>query len=507
MHNISKHSIEHLADELKFKCSKKISNGNPLIINSGITTSGPAHLGTLCEVLYPHAISRFLKTQKIKSEFLFIADMLDAFDKIPASARGHAAKLTPELGKPLCSVADPFGCCNSYGDHYLNELLGIIERFGVKAKLLKSPVLYIEGRYDEYAKTYIGRFGETKQILQETSGRTLPKSWFPIMPICKCGKIATTRVLSLVIENNEYVYEYVCEDKGEYKGCGCIGKNSLSDHSYKLAWRLDWPSRQHFLNVDVEGAGLDHMTKGGSCDTAREILAKFFNYGIIAYKFGFILLKGKKYSKSLGIGLTLADLTSLLPAEMITYALLRSDLEQNKEIDLTGQSLLQMMREYEASVQFYDRYMAGGSEGLDRSERKKAIALMLASDRHEKIYERFTNALISYQISSGRGGDSTLDSYVESWIGNQLVPEEYDFKVVFAGAKPLVAGYFASLRQNQDAASVHASVYDFATAKGIAPKDLFRDIYLTLIGKEKGPRLGKLIEQIGIEKIKKKYLV
>ncbi len=192
---------------------------------------------------------------------------------------------------------------------------------------------------------------------------------------------------------------------------------------------------------------------------------------------------------------------------MVTYALLRSDLEQNKEIDLTGQSLLQMMREYEASVQFYDRYMAGESEGLDRSERKKAIALMLVSDRHEKIYERFTNALINYQISGGRGGDSTLDSYVESWIGNQLVPEEYDFNVVFAEAKPMVVEYFASLRQNQDAAAIHASVYDFATAKGIAPKDLFRDIYLALIGKEKGPRLGKLIEQIGIEKIKKKYQI
>ena len=42
--------------------------------------------------------------------------------------------------------------------------------------------------------------------------------------------------------------------------------------------------------------------------------------------------------------------------------------------------------------------------------------------------------------------------------------------------------------------------YDFAKANSIESKALFIDVYHCLIGKERGPRLGKLIAALGLER-------
>ena len=48
--NINRHWTENLAQEV---VSKKKP---PFVISGGMTTSGPAHLGTVCEFLYPAAL-------------------------------------------------------------------------------------------------------------------------------------------------------------------------------------------------------------------------------------------------------------------------------------------------------------------------------------------------------------------------------------------------------------------------------------------------------------------
>ena len=38
------------------------------------------------------------------------------------------------------------------------------------------------------------------------------------------------------------------------------------------------------------------------------------------------------------------------------------------------------------------------------------------------------------------------------------------------------------------------------------PAQMFKECYLALLGKEKGPKLGKLIEAMGVEKVKNDVL-
>jgi len=50
---------------------------------------------------------------------------------------------------------------------------------------------------------------------------------------------------------------------------------------------------------------------------------------------------------------------------------------------------------------------------------------------------------------------------------------------------------------------VHNAIFEFAKTNGIEPKQFFAMLYQVLLGKEKGPRLGKLIAAIGVGRVKK----
>ena len=138
------------------------------------------------------------------------------------------------------------------------------------------------------------------------------------MPICeKCGKIATT----VVTKHDNEGYEYRCERDARYvKGCGYSGNAKISDHKYKIVWRLHWPAWKQILNSAIEGAGVDHNTKGGSEDTCKGITLRLMKKDYhIPYKYGFILLEGQKYSKSKGLGLGVTELLTLIPPEILKY--------------------------------------------------------------------------------------------------------------------------------------------------------------------------------------------
>src|SRR3989339_654087 len=122
-----KHWSEWLADRIIEE--KK----EPYIITAGITTSGPAHLGTLCEFLFPNAIKKQLEKKGKQATFYFLADILDAFDSVPVAMEKYSKELEPHLGKPLCFVPDPTGKSKSFGDYFLDEVRGLMGLFGVHA--------------------------------------------------------------------------------------------------------------------------------------------------------------------------------------------------------------------------------------------------------------------------------------------------------------------------------------------------------------------------------------
>ncbi|MGV8176392.1 MAG: lysine--tRNA ligase [Candidatus Bilamarchaeaceae archaeon] len=501
---LHKHWAEQIAEKAEQRPKEKY------IITSGMTTSGPAHLGTLCEFLFPSTIRKALEKDGKKADYYFIADILDAFDGIPSNMQKYEKELTPHLGKPLCDVPDPTGKTKSFGDHFLDETKEIMKRFDIDAKHEKANELYASGRMDEYARFFLKNEAQAKKIIEDVSGKEQKKEWSPIMPICaNCGKIATTRVLS----HDGEEYEYVCDKDVEYtKGCGFRGKARISDHRYKLQWRLHWPAWMKVYKTDIEGAGMDHHTKGGSWDSTVAVFNEMFKEEPpVGYKFGFILFKGKKYSKSKGIGMGVTELMEILPPELLKYMLLKPDLEENTDIDPEPKKLMSLIEDFQEHAKLVGRDV----DSMDRSERKKVMAIALSTKKvHWKV--PFLDALLYYEIygdwervkkeSGDPEGVEYLKPYILKWIEKKFVPEEYMFQYSPRKAEGAVKEFIEGLNPEMDALAIHNAVFDFAKGRGIEPKEMFRLVYLTLIGKERGPRVGKLVHIVGVGKVKKDTL-
>jgi lysyl-tRNA synthetase class 1 len=490
----------------------------PYVISGGMTTSGPTHLGTVCEFLFPQAIADSLRYMGKDAKYIFVADIFDAFDGVPSVFEQYRQQLEPHLGKPLTSVPDPTGKTASFGDYFLADAKQAMDKLGVKPEIVRATDLYSSGAMDKYARLFLKEEQKVRGIVAGTSLREkLPDWWSPIMPLCeKCGKIATTRVLS----HKGDEYEYACDRDVEYaKGCGYKGKAKITDHSWKLTWRLHWPAWMDHFGTSAEGAGVDHYTRGGSMDTLRAIFKEIFRKPHpVEYKFGFILYKGRKYSKSKGTGMGVAELMELLPPEVMKYMLLKPDIQENVDISPTPLNCLRAIEDYEKAIGLL---LSGKLGELTRADRKRCLAAKLASESEAAKGRRgwktpFLDLLLYRQLQMGydkmlqatgdAAGLEKLMPYVEAWEKRNFIPEEYSFAYCPQKAQPHAAAFFAHLIVGMDALAIHNTAFLIAKERGIPPAKLFEECYLALLGKPRGPKLGKLVDALGIERVKKDVL-
>jgi lysyl-tRNA synthetase class 1 len=481
----------------------------PFIITAGMTTSGPAHLGTVCEFFYPYTIKQALAERGYDAKVIFIADILDAFDSIPFEVKNYEEQLAKQLGQPLSNVIDPFGCHASFGEHYLSEVEEAIKNLQVEVEIKKVNELYKSGAFDKFAKIFLENEEKTKEIVATTSGKDISSlnDWSPIMPICEnCGKIATTRVIWHDNEN----YEYICDrDVGYTKGCGYHGFGKISQHNYKLQWRIHWPSWQSYFHSSAEGGGVDHFTRGGSWDTAVEIHKQILkDEPPVGYKYGFFLFKGKKFSKSKGIGITAKQLLQLVPPEIVKYILVEPDLQENKDFDPAGEKLLYIYDELERISKL--------TQPSNRAEKKKLMAFKLVIKKLN-WKAKFSEILLRYQIYkdwkkvgemlNDKEGVTYLAPYIEEWIKQGYAPERYSFsinptKIKNEEHKKIVNEFLNRLDENMSDIDIHNLVYKISKEKQISANEVFSILYNAIIGKSSGPRFGRLVVAIGISNVK-----
>jgi len=164
------------------------------------------------------------------------------------------------IGRRLIDVPDPFGCHGNWVDHYWKDFGGVLERFAPHVRIVTTTEAYRNPEMQAIVRDLAGRGEEVRAVVNRYRERhPYPAGWIPFESYCEdCGTIGAR---TTGIEGTSASYR--CER------CGHEGRSSIEKG--KLNWRLEWPALWKVYRVDIEPFGKDHATPGGSRDSCMEI--------------------------------------------------------------------------------------------------------------------------------------------------------------------------------------------------------------------------------------------
>jgi lysyl-tRNA synthetase class 1 len=501
----------HWADKI---AQEIIASGKykPYWVDDMKTPSGFAHIGSMLGPVIHSVIYRALKDAGQKVRFSYVFNDFDPADEFPAVLK---KALEGHQGKALKMVPSPDPNFDNLADFLADDLKKSIEYLGFEAEYISSWELYHQGKFDEVIRVALDNSEMIQEIYHKVSGsRKKEKGWLPFQVICeKCGKLGTTKVFAW--DGKEVSYR--CEPNlvTWAEGCGYEGKIAPFGGTGKLPWKVDWAAHWKVIGITVEGAGKDHASAGGSYDIAMTICKEVFNYPM-PYKFPyeFILIGGKKMSSSKGLGLKAHDLVKILPAEVARFLFVNADIKSQSNFDPVGTM---------AIPDLFDEYDKAREEG----SRSYVLSQIKEVPKKEKnlTIPRFRD--IANYLSQGLSDEEVLEKiegselavanerikYAKVWLEN-YAPGEFKFEMtknISETAKKLsdeqkkyLGKIIPLLSQKTDGAKLQISLYELSKSLGIATKDAFSAIYLSLIGKTHGPRAGVLILNLGTDKVTKR---
>lgn len=497
------------------------------VINGGWSPSGDFHIGNAREIITAYAIHHQLQLLGHDTDLKFVVDNFDSFDRIPSTMKSYKNKLRPYLGKPINMIPDPTGQAESYAEKFSQTLVDAIEDWGFDVSVHYAADMYKQGLYDDYLRIFLEKENEIQQIMENIAGNRLDSFVNIVCP--NCGNLRTTTLSSIDGEN----LLFQCETKREFQGCGYSGETKISDHNWKLKWRLDWPARQKFLGVTVEPAGKDHSVAGGSIDTSLEIHKRIFNAEPpIMPRYGFITMKGKKLSGSKGTGIPAKNLRKLLDPQAYFFLIFKNSLRKDVEFNYMSVEYMKLVDEFVMSRRMLNGYTYPGTER--QLEKLKLAARLALKDDQVKIIPAdisTSELLLIYQVNL-KDTNKTITKFKELgklreneseeelrdrlnqvayWL-DKYGPDAIKFEVLDLPpdiAKPVwdermrknwveILERINSSTSKDEAMNI---IREVSSSNGIPIKSVFQAFYLLLLGKKAGPNAAQFILTLGPNRI------
>lgn len=471
----------------------------PFWVDDMKTPSGFSHVGSLMGPVIHSMIFRALKDAGEKPNYTFVINDFDPADDLLPEVKG---KFEGELGKPLKLAKAPDPKFESMADMFGSDFISAVQNLGVEAKILSSWELYHQGKFDEVIKLALDNAEKIQDIYQRVSGSQKKEAgWLPFQVICeKCQKLGTTKVYAW---DGEKV-SYKCEPNlvKWAVGCGHDGKISPFGGTGKLPWKVDWAAHWKVIGVTIEGAGKDHASKGGSYDIAMTICKEVFRYEQ-PYKlpYEFILIGGKKMSSSKGIGLKAHDLVEILPPSVARFLFARNGIKSQTNFDPTDPNAIPVL---------FDDYQKAAAAYFNKGDKDLARAFELSQAgkiQKPPMDARFQNLVQLVQMPDKhdeikRLGFEEWATYAKVYV-DRFAPESERFTVeekLPEGAKNLsekqknlLKKIANELNKSPKAEQFQTDIYEMGKELGLDGKETFAAIYLSLIGKDYGPRAAWLI--------------
>lgn len=332
---------------------------------SGISPSGPIHLGNLREFLTVHFVAEEIRRRGINVRHLHSWDDYDRFRKVPA---GVDPAWNEHIGRPLSAVPDPTGEFASWAERYKAPLRAALADLGCDMVEVNQTEMYRAGTYREQVLTAIRKRGEIETVMSRfrtKKGAEAPEgeestaeedsvvdegghgasedlARFPYKPYCRgCGRDTVT-LTSYDDETTDLAY--TCDVCGE-----SFVTNVATQDEGKLVWKVDWPMRWTFEGVHFEPGGVDHATPGSSYTVGKEIVGPIFGGTAPSFVgYSFVGVAGMpKMSSSKGGVPTAAEALRILEAPILRWLYVRRQPKQAFNVDF-GQEVLRLYDEWDA---------------------------------------------------------------------------------------------------------------------------------------------------------------
>ncbi len=479
------------------------------MIASGITPSGPYHVGHAREILTAEAVRRGLEARGREALHIHNVDDLDVLRKrYPYLPESFEA----EVGKPVYLVPSPDGSAGSYADHYFSEYAAAAQKLAIPMEIWHSHVEYQRGIFADAIIAALTRRDDIAKILTRISQREMPSDWQPIQILDATTKSLRTAEY-LGFDAQAYLVEYRAAD-------GKLHQADVRAGEVKLDWRVDWPARWAILGVDVEGFGKEHATKGGSYETGAAIVREIFNAEPpIPVPFNPINLKGdnQKMSSSLGNLVTIADALEVIPPDILRYFVFKSLPQKVLAFD-PGVGMGQLIDEYAAtetavrsgqSTPFKDAWEVSV---LDQEHATVstvpfthlATVYQTAQGNSKKVLELLTKTGHAQAVREDASVIERELSYVAAWLA-RFAPESIKFSVLPQTPQVelntiqqnFVRGLTEELEKVAwDGDTLQAVIFAAAQQEDLLPKEAFKVLYELLIGKAAGPKLGPFLASL-----------
>ena len=486
------------------------------VINDAKSPSGPIHVGSLRGVVLHDCMARGLLAKNQQVTFLFGFDDYDPFDSRPATV---PAEFDRYLGVPLSEVPSPDGGGESYARHYGLSFENVWKTLGAHPHVYWTSEMYKSGGFNDAIQVALDRADELMQIDREISGSQKAER-HPVQVVCEsCGRIGTTVVTGW--DGRQVSYECRPDKVTWAQGCGHQGRRSPFDGGSKLQYIVEWAAKWKILHVTVEGAGKDHMTKGGSHERASAMVERVFNYRTpypIPYEF--FLVGGRRMSTSKGVGLPAAELVNILRPELARFLMVRPHYRQQINFDPGGETIPTLYDEYDRAAEAY----VGGAQAKTPAEadliRDNARTFFYSRTNGEQprcFRMRFAKVAYLMQMPTvdvereaerEKGAPLTDADRVElrqrmndarRWL-QTYAPDQYRFQVQsrlpdvpLDDAQRVFLGRLAEMIRGRPAWSgeeLHEQIHALKNQLGLPPKQAFSSIYLAFLGKPSGPQAG-----------------
>jgi lysyl-tRNA synthetase, class I len=501
---------DYIADSfLKERGSK-----SPLIIRDEKTVSGRIHIGSMRSLALHSIVSEILIERGVDHKFFYEINDFDPMDDLPEYL--DKKEYEPHMGKPLYLIPSPRNGAKNFAEYFADEYKRAIARAGFEPEYTLASELYLSGRMNEVIDIALTHASDIRKIYKEESGSIKDEDWLPLHVVCeKCQKLSTTRVMSY--DGKKVTYDCGKDAVVWTSGCGHDGSVSPFDGSAKLPWKVDWAAKFRVYGVDLEAAGKDHYTRGGSRHVANRIAKEVFEIEPpFDVSHEFILVDGKKMSSSKGKGIAARDIAELLPTEQLRLLLIGKNIERQVNFDPEGDTIPLLFDQYDAGA---ERYFSDDKNDEARifqmvhvpAERGDLTLVYLPRFSQIAHLVQMKHLDLAVEVSRMKGEELTDGDLKEmevraetalKWLA-LYAPESYKFELHESSVpeaaqnlsdeiKEALSQVLAFIEENKDldGQTLHGILHKIRKETEVDPKKYFGAIYLSFLNKDSGPKAG-----------------